>query len=345
MHKKTTSIIATLGPSSDNEETLKEMFLNGVSSFRINFSHSSHSEILRRFKMAKKILGKRKDKISVFGDIQGPKIRLGFFRNKVKLLDNSIVFFSTKENNILNKVFLIDYPDFCKYIKKYDRIFIDDGRLEFIVEKITKNKLVCRVIRGGIISSRKGVSVVNRSFPLPTITSKDIEDIKFAVSCSMKEFALSFVRKKDDVIRLRKFLSSISNDKFFIISKIEDKEGFENISEIIDVSDAIMIARGDLGVSVERSIVPILQKEIIDLCNKADVFDIVATQMLDTMVLNPYPTRAEVNDIAVSVMQGADYLLLSAETAVGKYPLLAVKEMNNIIKKVFKYIKTKRILF
>lgn len=334
-------IVATIGPASDKESILEEMVKNGVCAVRINFSHSSHSNIQRRFSLAKRTLEKYFRRYLLFGDIQGPKIRLGFLKRKFFVKDNTLLKLSATKPT--KDTLLVDYPYFHRYLKRYDKIFLDDGRIELFVEDVRDEVVICRVITGGWISSRKGVTLVNKILPLPTLGEKDLSDIKFALSIGMKAFALSFVRKKEDVLELRKLLLSIEKGKYFIISKIEDRVGFENIDEIIKVSDGIMIARGDLGVSVDRSLVPLIQKEIIDKCNLNDIPEIVATQMLESMTVNPYPTRAEVNDVAVAVMQGADYLMLSGETALGKYPIKVVKEMKSIIDSVVSYMKFHRI--
>lgn len=342
MNKKT-KIIATIGPSCDNSEVLLNMIKEGVYGFRINFSHSSHQDIFNRFSIIRKVFKISKRKEFIFGDIQGPKIRLGQIKSfKVNFEDK---IFITSKDSKRDRFIFVDYPDFLKHINKGDRIFIDDGKVELLVEDVRNDHALCRVIMGGTIHPRKGVSVVNKKLPLPSLTEKDIQDLEFALNIGMNKFAISFVRSKKNVEDVRKYLYKIKKNDFFLISKIEDREGFENIDEIISVSDAVMVARGDLGVSVNRSVVPIIQKEIIDKCSRNKVPDIVATQMLETMTFNPYPTRAEVNDVAVAVIQGADYVMLSGETAIGRYPVLAVKEMKNIIDEVERYLKSKKIKF
>ncbi len=340
-----TKIIATIGPSSDSLEIISDMIDKGMEWARINFSHSNkrlHLERFERLKRASQSMGK---KIKIFADLQGPKIRIGkILGDKIFLKDNSIFSLSTKPKNTSKSV-SIDMPDFYRYVSKGDKIFIDDGKIEFVVEKIKDESVVCRVLRGGWLYSRKGVSILNKEIHLNPITKKDIEDIKFAVSVGFRDFAQSFVRRGSDVEELRRCLNSVKKDKYFIIAKIEDRVGFENIDNIIKKADAVMVARGDLGVSVNRSLVPLIQKEIVEKCNKAGVIDIVATQMLDSMIENPYPTRAEVNDVAVAVMQGVDYVMLSAETAVGKYPVGAVMEMRKIIETVEIYLRDRKIIF
>lgn len=337
-----TGIIATIGPSSDNKRIISDMINEGVSWIRLNFSHSNKKLHLKRFKMVEDLSKEMNKNIRIFADLQGPKIRIGeILQDKIFLKDGAIFTLSSKPIKGTESCVFVDMPCFYRYVKEGDRIFIDDGKIELEVEKVKDENVVCRIVIGGWLSSRKGVSVLNRELPLEPITPKDIEDIRFAVSAGFVNFAQSFVRRGSDVERLRMYLNSIEKKKYFIIAKIEDRVGFENIDEIIKKSDAVMIARGDLGVSVNRAIVPLIQKEIISKCNRAGIIDIVATQMLESMVERPYPTRAEVNDVAVAVMQGADYVMLSAETAIGRYPVLVVREMKSIIRTVEYYMRRK----
>lgn len=338
-----TKIIVTLGPSCDKENVLLDMINEGVYGFRINFSHSSYKDIHKRYLLINKLLKNDKKRNLIFGDIQGPKVRLGDV-SEFKADFGEKVFISSFETK-KEKTIFVDYQDFLKYLSKGDRIFIDDGKIELLVEAVKKDYAVCSVLVGGIIYPRKGVNIVNKKLPLPSITDKDYKDLEFALELGMDSFAISFVRNKHNVIEIRDYLYKIKKKDYFLIAKIEDREGFENIDEIIDVANCIMVARGDLGISVNRALVPLIQKEIIDKCNKRGILDIVATQMLETMISNPYPTRAEVNDVAVAVMQGADCVMLSGETAVGKYPILAVREMKNIIEEVNKYLRFKKIKF
>ncbi|MEN3013476.1 MAG: pyruvate kinase [Endomicrobiia bacterium] len=335
-----TKIICTIGPASEDKKVLKEMIKAGMSMARINFSHGSYEEIKRRVNNIKKVSKVLKKKIPIFADLQGPKIRIGKIKNDKLLLNIGDEFvITTKEIQKDYKV-SVDYKLLPKFVKPKDKIFIDDGKIELEVIRVKNEEIICKVVVGGVVSSRKGITVRNKFLPLDAVTQEDKKDIEFALSLGITWFAQSFVREAKNVEELKEYLKSLDKTKkFFIIAKIEDMYGYKNIDEIIKVADGVMVARGDLGVSVERALVPILQKEIIEKTNKAKKLDIVATQMLETMVENPYPTRAEVNDVAVAVMQKADYVMLSAETAVGRYPVLAVKEMKRIIDVVENYKK------
>ncbi|MCX7910765.1 MAG: pyruvate kinase, partial [Endomicrobia bacterium] len=303
-----TKIICTIGPASKSESVLTQMIKEGMSVARINFSHGTYKEIKERVNTIRKVSKHLRKNILIFADLQGPKIRIGRFKNdKVFLTPNQKFIITTKElKGDKNKV-SVDYKELPKFIKPKDKLFLDDGKIELVVEKVKDEDIICKVIEGGVLSSRKGLTVKEKFLPLEPITQEDKKDIEFALSLGINWFAQSFVRKKEDVLKLKEYLRSLDkNKKFFVIAKIEDAFGYKNIDGILEVADGVMVARGDLGVSVERALVPIIQKEIIEKTNKAKKLDIIATQMLETMVENPYPTRAEVNDVAVAVMQGAD---------------------------------------
>lgn len=340
-----TKIICTIGPSSENIKILRQMIKSGMSIARINFSHGSYEDIKRRVKNIRKVSSILDKKITILADLQGPKIRIGKFKNNKVFLEVGRQFVLTTKDIYGDKnIVSVDYKLLPNYIKKNDKIFLDDGKIELLVLEVNKENIICKITKAGELSSRKGLIVKGKFLPLPSITFEDKKDAKFAVSLGINWFAQSFVRKKENVIELRNYLKSLDKkSRFSIIAKIEDLEGYKNIDEIIKVADGVMVARGDLGVSVERALVPIIQKEIIKKTNKHRRLDIVATQMLETMIDNPYPTRAEVNDVAVAVMQGADYVMLSGETAIGKYPILAVREMKKIIDVVYNYINKKNV--
>ncbi|MBN1621594.1 MAG: pyruvate kinase [Endomicrobiales bacterium] len=333
-----TKIICTIGPSSHNPPTLKKMILEGMSIARINLSHMQHKDIKSRLNTIQRASSETGRKIRVFADLQGPKIRIGYFnKNSIFLKENST--FTITTDNITGSASKtsVDYKELPRYVKKNEQIFLADGKIELKVISVSQKSIKTKVITGGEISHRKGLSVKNKNLPLPGITEKDRKDLEFCIETGITWYAHSFVRKAEHVEELRDLLKHLGIKRPYIIAKIEDSQGFKNIDSIIKVSDSIMIARGDLGVSVDRAIVPIIQKSIINKCNKAGKPEIVATQMLQSMVYNPTPTRSEVNDVAVSVMQGADYLMLSDETTIGKYPVRAVKEMRRIIWAVEKY--------
>ncbi len=338
-------IIATIGPASSDRRTLKEMIKAGMSVVRINFSHGKHKDIERYCKDIKQISATLHKQIKILADLQGPKIRIGKIKSEPILLETGKTFILTTRPIIgTKKSVSVDYKELHRYVSKNDKIFLDDGKIELKVAKVQNEKIICKIIIGGALSSRKGLNLYRKTLPLPAVTDEDKRDAIFAVNhCGIRYFAQSFVRKPEDVLELKKIIASVSNSlqNFHIIAKIEDYEGYKNIDKIIKVADGIMVARGDLGVSVERALVPLIQKEIIEKCNSARKPDIVTTQMLESMIYNPYPTRAEINDVAVAVMQGADYLMLSAETAVGKYPVTTIREMNQTINKVTKYLLNK----
>lgn len=327
-----TKIICTIGPASSDKKIIKELICSGMAVARINFSHGKQEEIVQRIKTIHEISKQLNKKIKILGDLQGPKIRIGYFKTShINLIKGQDFCFTTEKIIGDSKIVSIDFENFHKCICPKDKIFLDDGKLELEVQNVQEKKIFCKVIVGGELSSRKGVNVLDKKLPLPGVTKQDITDLEFGAKIGMDWFAHSFVREAGHILEVKDLLSKFGARKTFVIAKIEDREGFENLDKIISVSDGIMVARGDLGVSVKRELVPLLQKHIIEKTNAAKKTDIVATQMLDTMINNPYPTRAEVNDVAVAVMQGADYVMLSAETAAGKYPVLAVQEMQRII--------------
>ena len=327
-----TKIICTIGPASDNSRTLEKLILAGMSIARLNFSHSQPDDIHRIIKKIRSASTRMKKKIIILGDLQGPKIRIGHFRkNFVSLPENRKFIFTTDGVTGDSGMVSVDYPGLPKYVSRHDRIFLDDGKIELRVERVSGKRIKCRVIMGGKVFSRKGLTVFNKKLPLPGVTRQDMIDLRFGINSGIDWFAHSFVRNAGSIIELKKIAATYGKKSIFVVAKIEDKEGFQNIDGIIKVSDGVMVARGDLGVSVERALVPLLQKRIIEKCKSADKLNIVATQILESMILNPYPTRAEVNDVAMAVMQGVDYLLLSAETAVGKYPVKTTAEMARII--------------
>jgi len=335
-----TKIICTLGPASSDQHTIEALIGAGMSVARLNFSHRKLNELagtVRKIRLASKRANK---KIIIMGDLQGPKIRIGYFKTAMINLSENHDFIFTPDKIIGNQhIVSVDYTDLYKYLLPKDRIFLDDGKIELEVKRVRTKQIQCRVIVGGPLSARKGLSVLNKQLPLPGITPQDAIDLKCGIQCGMDWFAHSFVRQACHVTELKELARSNGAKKLFVISKIEDSEGVENIDEIIKVSDGIMVARGDLGVSMDRALVPLLQKQITEKCNKAHRLDIVATQVMDSMISHPYPTRAEVNDVAVAVMQGSQYLMLSGETAVGKYPVKTTSEMARIIEVIEKNLK------
>lgn len=327
-----TKIVCTIGPSSESEEVLEQLINEGMSVARLNFSHGSIPEHKIKIDRIKKVRDKLQRPVAIMFDTKGPEIRLGNLKDDMEpYLNVDDEYILTTEDIIGDeKTASITYKELPKDIKKGDSILIDDGLIELKVESVTGAEIHTKVVNGGFIKSKKGVNVPNVKLRLPSLTEKDIADLKFGVKEDIDFVAASFVRTKEDVLNIRSVLESEGMYNIQIISKIENKEGLENIDDIIEVSDGIMVARGDLGVEIPTEEVPIIQKEIIKKCNLKGKPVITATQMLDSMIRNPRPTRAEANDVANAVLDGSDAIMLSGETASGAYPVEAVKTMAKI---------------
>lgn len=327
-----TKIVCTIGPSSESEEVLEQLVNEGMSVARLNFSHGSIPEHKIKIDRIKKVREKLKRPVAIMFDTKGPEIRLGSLKDDMEPylnVDDEYVL-TTEDITGDEKIASITYKELPKDIKKGDSILIDDGLIELKVESVTGDEIHTKVVNGGFIKSKKGVNVPNVKLRLPSLTEKDVADLKFGVKEDIDFVAASFVRTKEDVLNIRSVLESEGMYNIQIISKIENKEGLENIDDIIEVSDGIMVARGDLGVEIPTEEVPIIQKEIIKKCNLKGKPVITATQMLDSMIRNPRPTRAEANDVANAVLDGSDAIMLSGETASGAYPVEAVKTMAKI---------------
>ncbi|BBF42043.1 pyruvate kinase [Lachnospiraceae bacterium KM106-2] len=330
MNKKT-KIICTIGPATSSPEQLKKLMLNGMDIARINFSHGTHESHGKTMDTIKKVREELGLPIAILLDTKGPEIRTKLLENDEKVeLEAGQTFTLTIEDIIGNKEKVaVTYEDLTKDVVPGNTILIDDGLIELTVKEVTETDVVCEVINGGSLSNRKGVNIPSVNINLPAITEKDKEDIIFGINQGVDFIAASFVRSADAVSEIRKILKD-SNSDIAIISKIENEEGINNLDSIIEASDGIMVARGDLGVEVPAECVPTLQKQIIQKCNDAYKPVITATQMLDSMIRNPRPTRAEVTDVANAIYDGTDAIMLSGETAMGKYPIEAVKMMANI---------------
>lgn len=319
-------IIATLGPATDSERILTSLTNNGLAVARFNLSHGSFDDHRRRIDLARKISKKLKKKIGLLLDLEGHRIRVGKLSKKGIVLETGEK--TTLSNN--GKGIPFDYHGSFSAFKKGQQVFIDDGNIILEILDIKTSSLKLRVLRGGLIVSHKGVNVPEAKLDFPNFNPKDAEGIEFGISEGVDYIAQSFVRSVSDVkavlLRLGK-----SAEKIEVISKIETREAIKNIDKIISVSDGIMVARGDMGISVPIYQVPLIQKKIIQKCNKVNKFVITATQMLESMVYHSMPTRAEVSDVANAVLDGSDYVMLSAETAVGKYPVEVVRMMKSII--------------
>ncbi|KPQ17882.1 MAG: pyruvate kinase [Algoriphagus marincola HL-49] len=327
-----TKILATIGPASNNYETIKSLAAAGANVFRLNFSHGSHAihkeviEIIRRINKEDNL------HLGILQDLQGPKIRVGEVENNgVEIVPGNKI--TITNDPVVGNASLVStvYQNLPNDVVSGDRILIDDGNLELIVEDTDGKNVNCTVVHGGILKSRKGINLPNTKVSAPSLTEKDLEDLVFGLEQEVDWIALSFVRSADDITDLRERIQK-AGKVCRIVAKIEKPEALENIDDIIEATDAIMVARGDLGVEVPQEIVPLWQKKMVEKCKLACKPVIIATQMMESMISNPRPTRAETNDVANAVLDGADAVMLSAETASGKYPVNAVKAMSSIIK-------------
>jgi len=326
-----TKIICTIGPASEDRETLGKMIDEGMDVCRLNFSHGTHEEHRKRIDTIKEVRRQKDAPIAILLDLRGPEIRTGDFEKKDIMLEVGQTFTITMDDVVGTKErCTVTYKRLAKDISVGDRILIDDGLIELSVKKLTEKDIICEVINSGYINNRKGVNVPGVRTKLPAVTAKDESDIIFGIENDIDYIAASFVRKASDVMEIKKILEKNDGKQIKIIAKIENQEGIDNITEILEVSDGIMIARGDLGVEVPTEKMPMLQKELINICNKTSKPVITATQMLDSMIRNPRPTRAEVTDVANAILDGTDAIMLSGETAAGKYPVQSVETMNRI---------------
>ena len=328
-----TKIIATLGPSSSSKTMLSKLIVSGVDVFRVNFSHAEHKDVERIVSDIKALRIKHNKHVSILGDLQGPKIRLGNVVPETFLKKGDSILFSTKKikNGNSDRV-TINYTSFPKDVKKGETVLVDDGKIILQVEKTDRDANVnLIVIQGGLLSSSKGVNLPSTKISLPALTPKDIKDAKFAAKLGFDWVALSFVRSKNDVLQLREILDKSSNEHIPIISKIEKPQAINNMDQILKVSNGLMVARGDLGIEIPAEEVPLYQKILVKKANEARKPIIIATQMMESMIDSLTPSRAEVNDVANSVMDGADCIMLSGETSVGKYPCEVVKKVGTII--------------
>lgn len=327
---KRTKIIATIGPASSSPRVIARLIRAGMDAARLNFSHGDRKDHARRIKLIRGEAAKAGKHIAIIQDLQGPKLRVGEMKNDaVPLQRGDTVTLTTKKVIGTNELISLTYPRLTKDLKIGDTVLLDDGRLELRVAKKNAHTLSCRIVRGGVLRSRKGVNLPGTHLSLPSLSRKDKEDLRFGVKQGMDYIALSFVRSAEDILRTRRFIRSLGAN-IPIIAKIEKPEAILNLDEIIRASDGVMVARGDLGVEMSPEQVPLLQKKIINACNAAEKPVITATQMLESMIENPQPTRAEASDVANAILDGTDCVMLSGETAMGKYPVQAVAVMARI---------------
>jgi pyruvate kinase len=329
-----TKIVATVGPACDTTEKLNSLMDAGVDVFRINFSHGDQQGKAVIIRAIRELSRQRQQAVGILGDLQGPKIRTGLMKNGVmELVAGREVAFTTDDILGENGRIPTIYKQLPTDVEKGDRILLDDGLMELEVLGIVDQDVRCRVISGGMLKDRKGINLPGVKVSAPSLTEKDRQDLDFCISQEVDFIALSFVRKAADVLELKQIISGM-NSAIHVISKIEKPEAVDNFDEILGVSDGIMVARGDLGVEISPEKVPMLQKMIIRKCNAAGKPVITATQMLESMVTNPRPTRAETSDVANAILDGSDAIMLSAETASGNYPIEAVQMMVQVAQDV-----------
>ena len=333
---KKTKIVATLGPACSSREVLNDMIKAGVNVFRVNFSHADYDDVKSKIDMIRSLNDEFGYTTAILGDLQGPKLRVGVMNENVVVNPGDIITFQTAEDvpGTAERVYM-NYKEFPRDVKPGEKVLLDDGKLMF--EALSTNgttEVVCKVIQGGPLKSKKGVNLPNTKVSLPALTQKDIKDAIFAIEQKVDWIALSFVRTAEDLMELQELIAKHSEYKIPIIAKIEKPEGVANIDKIVAYCDGLMVARGDLGVEVPAHEVPLIQKKLVNRAKTARIPVIIATQMMETMITSLTPTRAEVNDVANSVMDGADAVMLSGETSVGNYPVQVIETMSQIISAV-----------
>ncbi|AWH84280.1 pyruvate kinase [Flavobacterium album] len=333
---KKTKIVATLGPACSTREVIKDMIDAGVNVFRINFSHADYTDVQERIDIIRALNNEFGYNTSILADLQGPKLRVGVMKEDVIVKKGDTVIFQTSDDvpGTADNVYM-NYKAFPSDVNPGEMVLLDDGKLMFeVVETNKKDRVRAVVVQGGPLKSKKGVNLPHTKVSLPALTEKDIRDALFAIKASVDWIALSFVRTPKDLEELQDLIAEHSDHKIPIIAKIEKPEGVENIDKIVAFCDGLMVARGDLGVEMPAHEVPLIQKKLINRAKTARIPVIVATQMMETMITSLTPTRAEVNDVANSVMDGADAVMLSGETSVGNYPVQVIEKMTQIIEAV-----------
>jgi pyruvate kinase len=340
-----TKIVCTIGPASRSYEVIEKLIKMGMNVARLNFSHGSyeeHFQVLENIRQASLKIGQP---IAILQDLGGPKIRIGkIIKEPIFLKEGSSFILTNRKVPGDEQEVSLTFPSLPQKVKKGDCIFLADGTLELKVKEFTSTDIICRVVRGGKLTSHQGVNIPNISMDIPSLTEKDYQDILFGIKNKVDFIGLSFIRRAEDVLKVRKILKENKAEEISLIAKIEKKEAVDNLKEIIETSDGVMVARGDLGVEIPLENVPLVQKNIIKKCNFVGKPVITATQMLMSMMSNPRPSRAEVTDVANAILDGTDAIMLSEETAVGNYPLEAVETMNKIALRIEKAIDYEKIL-
>ena len=330
MRANKTKIIATIGPATAKKEIITQMVEEGLDVCRLNFSHLNHDTAKKYVKTIKEVRKEKGAPLAILADLQGPKLRIGEMKKDIEVKEGDELVFTTKESTKKNELY-ISYLNFPMDVVKDDFILVDDGKIKLkVLSSDNESRVKTRVVQGGVVKQKKGVNLPNTKITLPSLTDKDLEDLYLAIDLGVEWIAQSFVRSPYDVEELKRRISSKSGE-CKVMAKIEKPEAVENIDKIIGVSDAVMVARGDLGVEMSMQNVPLIQKDVIYKCRKAAKPIVVATQMMESMIENITPTRAEANDVANSVLDGADAMMLSAETSIGNHPTEAVKNMSKII--------------
>jgi len=333
--KRKTKIVCTVGPSIDNRDMISKMIDAGMNVARLNFSHADHEEHGRRIDMIREVAKEKKRFIGILADTKGPEIRTGEFENGIATFKKGDKVEILKEKILGNRErFHIDCDELYDDIEVGHYLLIDDGKMKLTVQEVHKDRLVVEVNNSGSIKTKKGVNVPNVKLSMPFVSKKDYDDILFTARKNVDMIALSFVRRKEDVLEVREILKKAGNPKIELIAKIENQEGVDNLESILDVSDGVMVARGDLGVEVSTSLVPLYQKRIIKMANEKGKPVITATHMLESMMYSPRPTRAEASDVANAILDGSDAIMLSGESAAGEYPIEAVLTMDTIAKAI-----------
>jgi pyruvate kinase len=345
VNKRFAKIVGTLGPSSNNEEIIRKLILSGLDIARLNFSHGTHAEHAERIVMLRKLSEELGRPISILMDLQGPKLRIGDLPPEgLDLSAGQFVVLSSTEDHprITDQTTYIPFevPDLHKALRQANHILLDDGHLEFEVLSVDGTSIHAKVILGGKLSSHKGVNLPGAQLNIPVLTEKDLKDLAFGLDHGVDAVAISFVKNENDILLVRNTIKKLSpgRSNIPIIAKMERPEAIINLEKIIEVTDGVMVARGDMGVEMSPAVVPVAQKEIIRSANRHAKIVITATQMLDSMINNPRPTRAEAADIANAIFDGTDAVMLSGETAAGKYPVESVQMMNNIVLEAEKHM-------
>lgn len=342
---KKTKIICTLGPACSDPAVLERMINSGMNIARLNFSHGDYEEHARRIKLVRQVAAKVGKPVGILADLQGPKIRIGKLTVEPLILNEGDRIHLTidREKGRNSGYVFVDYPTLIKDVTIGGKIFLADGMIELKITAIGETDLQCEVVGGGELTSKKGLTLPGVSVNLPALMEKDHSDLEFVIKEQVDLIALSFARKAEHILKIRQLVKDLGGDQL-LIAKIENEEGLKNSEEILQVADGIMVARGDLGVEIPPEEVPLIQKHLIEICNNAGKPVITATEMMESMIRNPRPTRAEITDVAHAIMDGTDAIMLSAETAVGKFPVAVVHIMSRVAERIEASLKYEKIL-